>query len=416
MKSVTFLVLAVLLGVAQSISIFTPITQYAVLSADQETENVTSAATGAAVFSYDSPTGILQYRIIHNVAAPTAAHIHGPAFPGTDGGVLFNLGNGVSPIVGNVTLTGGQLTDLEDGELYINVHSTVYPVSGEIRGQVLGLGQSTSQLKPQYEIGGAIPVSSAFGHAFFSWDDVFSELDYNVTHNVFNASAAHIHGPANFTSQSGVVLAFPSPISPIEDVAATFQAGGDTAFLQGLTYVNVHSYAYPNGEIRGNIPWANTIGAVSLDATQDNVASANLGCAVVALSPDNVTLSIFVQSTIPSASITAMHLHGPSLAGGQAGVIYTLTAGQSSGTYFISTNTANAQLILTGQTYVNVHTSAFPNGEIRGQVVPFDGLATFVATTGVAVATTAAVTTGAAASASTVVVSTFLFGLIALFL
>jgi len=51
MKSVAFFVFAALVGIAYSaISISTPITQYAVLSADQETENVTSAATGAGVF------------------------------------------------------------------------------------------------------------------------------------------------------------------------------------------------------------------------------------------------------------------------------------------------------------------------------------------------------------------------------
>jgi len=425
MKSVAFFVFAALVGIAYSaISISTPITQYAVLSADQETENVTSAATGAGVFYYNGATGVLEYQIIHNVANPSVAHIHGPAFPGTDGGVIFTIGtNGASPITGSVTLTAAQEDDLLNGELYINVHSTIYPVSGELRGQVLNPLQSTSQLRPQYEVtGGAPVVSSAFGHAFLEWDDIVDELTYNVTHNVASPTAAHIHGPANFSNQAGIALTLNGFTSPIEDDSATFTTQPDQdAYLDGLGYLNIHSTAFPNGEIRGNIPWAEAIGAVSLDATQDGVASANLGCAVVALGDDNTTLSIFVQSTIPIASITAMHLHGPSLAGGQAGVIYTLTTGQSSGTYFISTTTANAQLILTGQTYVNVHTTAFPNGEIRGQVVPFNTLAQFVATTGAPAATTAAVTTAvattaAAASASTIVVSALLFGLVALFI
>jgi len=351
------------------------------------------------------------------------AHIHGPAFPGTDAGVVFALGNGVSPIVGNVTLTVSNEDDLNNGQYYINIHSSTYG-NGELRGQVLAPGQSTSQLLPQYEVtGGAAVVSSAFGHAFLEWDDI--ELTYNITHNVVNATAVHIHGPANFSSQANIALTIAStPIETVSPITGSLEFGTQAdqdAFLDGLGYLNVHSVKYGGGEIRGNIPWANAIGAVSLDATQDGVASANLGCAVVALGDDNTTLSIFVQSTIPTASITAMHLHGPSLAGGQAGVIYTLTAGQSSGTYFISTNTANAQLILTGQTYVNVHTTAFPNGEIRGQVVPFNTLAQFVSTTGVpaattAAVTTAAVTTAAAASASTVVVSVLLFGLVALFI
>jgi hypothetical protein len=51
---------------------------------------------------------------------------------------LFNLdtpGNTSGTFSGSGTLTAGQITDLNNGNLYVNITDTVYP-SGEIRGQI----------------------------------------------------------------------------------------------------------------------------------------------------------------------------------------------------------------------------------------------------------------------------------------
>jgi hypothetical protein len=42
----------------------------------------------------------------------------------------------VSPVHGTVTLTAAQITQLEAGDWYANVHSKKFP-KGEIRGQVV---------------------------------------------------------------------------------------------------------------------------------------------------------------------------------------------------------------------------------------------------------------------------------------
>jgi CHRD domain-containing protein len=67
----------------------------------------------------------------------TAAHIHGPAAPGANAGVLvpFN-GDLASPIKGSATLTDAQISDLEAGKWYVNIH-TAANKSGEIRGQLV---------------------------------------------------------------------------------------------------------------------------------------------------------------------------------------------------------------------------------------------------------------------------------------
>jgi len=66
----------------------------------------------------------------------TAGHFHGPAMPGVNAGVVLPFkGNLVSPVVGTATLTPEQVTVLEDGKWYVNLHTAAHP-GGEIRGQL----------------------------------------------------------------------------------------------------------------------------------------------------------------------------------------------------------------------------------------------------------------------------------------
>lgn len=84
-------------------------------------------------------------------ANATAAHIHGPAAPGVDAGVIYNLvptytqaGSTSGFINGTLPLVDGQagfslatqLSQLHSGLWYINIHSTAFP-GGEIRGQIV---------------------------------------------------------------------------------------------------------------------------------------------------------------------------------------------------------------------------------------------------------------------------------------
>ncbi len=72
-------------------------------------------------------------------------------------------------------------------------------------------------------------------------------------------------------------------------------------------------------------------------------------------------------------SVTGAHLHGLADYGQNAGILIGFTTtGSTSGTFFGSgtLSPTNLQGLLDGLTYINVHSSVFPGGEIRGQVVP----------------------------------------------
>ena len=105
------------------------------LSGAQEVPPKQSGGTGAATATLDGDK--LTYEVTYSgLSGPaTAAHIHGPAEPGANAGVLIPFSNAASPIKGTATLTPQQEADLKAGKEYVNIHTAQNP-GGEIRGQL----------------------------------------------------------------------------------------------------------------------------------------------------------------------------------------------------------------------------------------------------------------------------------------
>jgi hypothetical protein len=64
------------------------------------------------------------------------------------------------------------------------------------------------------------------------------------------------------------------------------------------------------------------------------------------------------------------HVHGPAAAGVNAGILFELAYDNAART-FEGTFTMNADQMayfLAGELYINLHSAAFPGGEIRGQI------------------------------------------------
>jgi hypothetical protein len=67
---------------------------------------------------------------------------------------------------------------------------------------------------------------------------------------------------------------------------------------------------------------------------------------------------------------TAAHFHGPAAAGENAGVAVPIQVGvKSPDNGAVTLSSAQVDDLMAGKWYVNVHTAANPNGEIRGQVM-----------------------------------------------
>lgn len=109
------------------------------MTAAQEVPPNTSAGTGTAVFTVDPAAKTVAWKVswMGLTGDAVAAHIHGPAGPGANAGVVVNLApNGVkNPLEGSGPVTDAQLADLMAGRDYVNVH-TAANKGGEIRGQI----------------------------------------------------------------------------------------------------------------------------------------------------------------------------------------------------------------------------------------------------------------------------------------
>jgi hypothetical protein len=109
------------------------------LSTASEVPPVTGPGTGSATASLDTATKTLTWTVTYSgLSGPaTAAHIHGPAAPGANAGVLIPFKPPLeSPIRGSATLTDAQISDLEAGRTYVNLHTAAHP-PGEMRGQLV---------------------------------------------------------------------------------------------------------------------------------------------------------------------------------------------------------------------------------------------------------------------------------------
>lgn len=119
----------------------------------------------------------------------------------------------------------------------------------------------------------------------------------------------------------------------------------------------------------------------SIDGAQANAGagtgSAGLGSAIVTF--DDVTKELtlvgsFSGLTSPGTSTNA-HIHGPAAPGVNGGVLVQMTfdAGVSAGAIGVAPgtflNAAAEQALLSELTYINIHSTTNPGGEIRGQLL-----------------------------------------------
>ena len=96
--------------------------------------------------------------------------------------------------------------------------------------------------------------TAATGSGNITWNSETKELSWTVDFSGLSgpATAAHFHGPADPGANAGPVITFEDLESPAEGkVTLTDEQAADLA--AGKWYVNVHTAAHPDGEIRGQV-------------------------------------------------------------------------------------------------------------------------------------------------------------------
>jgi hypothetical protein len=216
-------------------------------------------------------------------------------------------------------------------------------------------------------------ASTAMGCGRFVIDTDTNTVTYRIVYTGFAETAAHVHGNAGPGANAGVAVALPA--GNVKVGSFVYAEVNEAAFLGGQTYVNIHSVAFPGGEIRGQI-----VAAVALlDGGQEvpPVATGAQGFGLFNINPTTNNLDFYIAFGGLIGAETAAHIHGLALPGTNAGVLFGLPAGSPKiGTWVYPE--AQEQNILDGTMYVNIHSTFAGGGEIRGQIVssvnPLDGL------------------------------------------
>jgi hypothetical protein len=119
---------------ALGVSAATAGTHQASLDGSQEVPPVQTDATGVAKLDLNTQTGELHIVLtLNGVSGQTNAHIHGPAPPGQNAGVMLGLPLGD---IDQVFIVDAATIDaIQNGLAYFNIHTQQNP-GGEIRGQI----------------------------------------------------------------------------------------------------------------------------------------------------------------------------------------------------------------------------------------------------------------------------------------
>ncbi|MCK5942374.1 MAG: CHRD domain-containing protein [Planctomycetes bacterium] len=345
----------------------------AFLEGAQEVPPVASAGRGWAVVRFDPGTSEARVFVYHEglSAAPSAAHLHlAPA--GANGGVVFGLtATSPSTFTGTSVLAPGAATALASGNTYLNVHTPTNP-GGEIRGQVVPSASTRftgrlegSQEVPPVATGGTGTVV-AYAH------EPENRVVYMVeTSGLGNVIAAHFHqAPAG---SNGPVIV------PLNGVGGTYCGVSDrlsesemnALFADGV-YCNVHTGAFPGGELRGQLikdQGDHFVAEISNAPTVPNTGSPGIGGARLVLGADGVlTFDGRFSGLVGSPTVAHVHVAPP---GSNGPVVFGLSI--SPGDFLSGTHTptpAQLSALRAGNWYVNIHSTTNPGGEIRGQLMP----------------------------------------------
>lgn len=349
----------------------------AALRGANEVPATPSLAAATGMVTVNPSTLAITGGVVSNGLVGTGSHIHEGA-SGVSGPVVIPLTGGVGgvwTIPAGTVLTSAQYTSLQAGNYYFNIHSAAYP-GGEVRGQIQLVSKLTALDGTQETPASG---SAALGTGILSVNAATGEANGTLRSEGIVGTGAHVHdgamgvsGPVllPFTDSGGGVWALPSGSMLTSTQVATFQAGG--------LYGNVHSTAFPSGEIRGQFNLSSSlIRSTTLSGANEVPANASMATGTATFTLDPFTLELRGGAVVTGIVGTGSHIH-LGAAGVAGAVIVPLVLG-TDGAWTVPPGTflsaAQMTALHTGGLYVNVHSVAYPGGEIRGQI-PADGSTT----------------------------------------
>ncbi|HMK06022.1 MAG TPA: CHRD domain-containing protein [Flavobacterium sp.] len=350
-----------------------------------------SGAYGLGSFGMSLDQSQLDFKVI--CQGLTGAITSAKLYSGTTGMVGVEVAdlsafiNG-NVITGNITPTASLLGNLLIGEVYLNI-TTVQNPTGELRSQLVnykgltfgGIADGEQMVPPVSTTGQAVCVIR------FSPDLTTMYYDIVVDGIPSSIDYSHLH-IATFGQpydSSSVQVDFTSSINGnrIKGTKTNISTVNKDRLLTSKLALLIHTADYPQGEIRAQVVrYAREGFTVNLEGQQvvPAVASAAYGSGIVSISRDGENAHYnWVVGNLTSPP-TDSHFKN-NVAGQNGSVLYHMgsamtVAGNNASangfwkssdtTPFLSTHSAQFSA---DSVYLDVQNSAFPDGEIRGQVL-----------------------------------------------
>jgi uncharacterized protein (TIGR03118 family) len=202
-----------------------------------------------------------------------------------------------------------------------------------------------------------------------------TNLSYQISFSGLSApaTAGHIHAPASAITNASVAIPFSFPPGTAGTISGSTTVTPDqfANIVSGLAYVNIHTTNHPGGEIRGQIVPSHI--ALTMNGAAEVPPVATPATATGSLTLVGSQLYYDINYSGLKGAATAAHIHGPADATNPAPVLIPLnnptgTSGNLNGT--VSLDSAAMAYLLSGLTYINIHSVSNQSGEIRGQIYP----------------------------------------------
>ncbi len=373
------------------------------LTGGQENPAVATPATGLGIFSLTQSQDKLRFRVVFDnlSSALTLTHLHTGAI-GANGSVVVDLlpfrsGN---VIEGAITPTAAVVTALNQGLIYVNVH-TATNGSGEIRGQVLspfpGLNFDARLDGTQMVPANASTARGvAVGRLSGTLDTLYVRVAFTglsgapVAINIHNAAAGQANTTANLLASIGVTSGTGTGgntsgnISIFRITAPVLTPATVNLLLSTGVNLVLTTAANPAGEVRGQLLRLAREGyTMALNGAQERPtpnASTGYGVGIVSVDRDQRNAHFMGVWGGLSGPATMGHFH-TGLASQSGSVVFNLVpffdnATNPTAAYGFWKDDNASQAFVARRSlqfrrdsiYMNLHTAAFPGGEIRGQV------------------------------------------------
>ena len=362
------------------------------MTGGQEVPAVTTSASALGIFTLSQNQEKLRFRVTLAglSSAITGAHFHTGA-AGVNGSVVVNLLTYLTGNVleGEIVPTAAFLTSLNQGQIYINVHTTNNP-NGEIRGQLTFETQNVP-FDARLDGNQLVPANASTGKGL-----AVGRLSATLDSMTVFVSFAGLSGPptsiavfaapagvANGTALSTVPIATPPATNVVGFRFISLSASIVNAFLRGDINLVINTAANPNGEVRGQLLRLAREGyTIALNGAQEkptSIASAGYGVGIVSIDRDQTNAHFMSVWGGLSGAPSGGHFH-TGLVSQSGPVVFNLvpffdnaTAATAAYGYWKADNTAQPFTLRRSlqfrrdSMYMNLHTVANPTGEIRGQ-------------------------------------------------